>query len=115
MIMSDNGTEYTLDKFKNYYEEASIRHQLTNIYAPQQNQVCERKNKIMMDMTRWLLFESKLPNEFWVQAVNTFVYLLNKMPTKVVKEKTPFEDWFDYKPLVSHLKVFGCICFVNVP
>ncbi|KAA3477077.1 pleiotropic drug resistance protein 3-like [Gossypium australe] len=58
-----------------------------------------------MDMERCMLFESKLLNEFWVKAVNTLAYLLNRLPTKAVNEKIPFKAWFEYKPSVSHLKV----------
>lgn len=68
-----------------------------------------------MNMARCLLFESMLPNVFWAEAVNTVVYLLNRLPTKVVEEKTPFEVWFRFKPSVSHLRLFGCTCFVHVP
>lgn len=32
-VRFDNETEYTLDKFQNYYEEVRIHHQLTNIYT----------------------------------------------------------------------------------
>ena len=32
-----------------------------------------------------------------------------------MKEKTPYECWYDEKPDVSHLKVFGCNAFVHVP
>ncbi|KAA3488366.1 disease resistance protein TAO1-like [Gossypium australe] len=39
---------------------------------------CVRKNMTIMDMARCLLFESKLPKEFWAEAVNTSVYLLNR-------------------------------------
>ncbi|KAG8481885.1 hypothetical protein CXB51_026674 [Gossypium anomalum] len=66
-------------------------------------------------MARCLLFESKLPSKFWAKAVNTSVYLLNRLPTNAVKEKTPFEAWFRLKPTVSHLKVFGCVCYTLIP
>ena len=66
-------------------------------------------------MARCLLFEGKMPNIFWAEAVNTAVYLLNRLPTNAVKGKTPFEAWFGQKPTMSHLRVFGCLCYVLVP
>ena len=39
----------------------------------------------------------------------------NRSPTKVLKDKTPYECWFGQKPNVSNLKVFGCTCFVHTP
>ena len=69
----------------------------------------------VLDMARCLLFEAKMPNNFWAEAVNTSVYLLNRLPTKAVIGKTPFEAWFGQKPIVSHLKVFGCLCYALVP
>ncbi|KAF8365039.1 hypothetical protein HHK36_032960 [Tetracentron sinense] len=35
--------------------------------------------------------------------------------TKSVKNKTPQEAWSGYKPSVSHLKIFGCIAYAQVP
>ena len=34
---------------------------------------------------------------------------------RVVKEKTPFEAWFNIKPTIKHLKFFGSVCYVHVP
>ncbi|KAG8485451.1 hypothetical protein CXB51_021502 [Gossypium anomalum] len=113
-LRTDNGTEYLSKKFQKLCEQAGIHHQLTTIYTPQQNEVCERKNMIVMDMARCFLFQSKLPGKFWAEAVNTSVYLLNKLPTRAMKEKTPFEAWYGLKPSVSHLKVFGCVCYVLI-
>ena len=36
------------------------------------------------------------------------VYLLNRLPTKVMRSRTPFEGWCGRKPQLGHLKVFGC-------
>lgn len=44
-----------------------------------------------MEMARCLLFEKKMPRFIWKKAVNTTVYLLNRLLTKAVKDKTPFE------------------------
>ncbi|KAA3469578.1 pleiotropic drug resistance protein 3-like [Gossypium australe] len=45
-------------------------------------------------MARCLMFESKLLKKFRAKAVNTLVYLLNKLPTNNVEEKTPFKAYF---------------------
>lgn len=42
------------------------------------------------------------------------MYLLNRLPTKAVKGKTPFEAWFGFKLSVSHVRVFGCINYAHV-
>ena len=91
VLRSDNGTEYTCDKFDKFCEQAGIQHQLTVTYSPQQNGVSERKNRTVMEMARCLIFEKKLPKEFWAEAVNTSVYLLNRLPTKPLATKTSYE------------------------
>ncbi|KAG8487897.1 hypothetical protein CXB51_018808 [Gossypium anomalum] len=114
-LRTDNGTEYLSKRFQKLCEQAEIHHQLTTVYTPQQNGVSERKNRTVMDMAKCLLFQSKLPNKFWAEAVNISVHLLNKPPTHAVKEKKPFEAWYGLKPSISHLKVFGCVCYVLIP
>ena len=52
VLRSDNGKEYTLEEFNLFCEEASIEHQLTAPYTPQQNGVSERRNIYMLEMTR---------------------------------------------------------------
>ncbi|GJT11600.1 retrovirus-related pol polyprotein from transposon TNT 1-94, partial [Tanacetum coccineum] len=51
------------------------------------------------------------PNSFWAEGVATAVYLLNISPMKVVWNETPYEASCGNKPSVSHLRVFGCICY----
>lgn len=60
-------------------------------------------------------FEKNLPKHFWAEAVNTSVYLLNRLPTKALKNNTPYETWYGVKPSVHHLRVFECICFYQIP
>ena len=73
------------------------------------------KNRTVMEMERCMLFEKKLPKILWAKAVNTSVYLLNKLPTKSFQNKTPIEAWSGVKPSVKHLKVFGTLCYFHVP
>ncbi|KAI5317465.1 hypothetical protein L3X38_037172 [Prunus dulcis] len=53
--------------------------------------------------------------EFWAEAVNTAVYLLNRCPTKSLKKVTPFEAYTGRKPGIAHLKIFGSPCHVLIP
>ena len=68
-----------------------------------------------MEMTRCLLHEKNLPKQFWAEAANTAVFLLNRLPTKALQKQTPCEAWYGHKPSLSNLKVFGCLCFSYVP
>jgi hypothetical protein len=54
-----------------------------------------------------------LPGWFWCEAVNATVYVLNRCPTKSVDVMTPFEVWHGRKPVVHHLRMFGCIMYVR--
>ena len=85
VIRYDNGTEYTADKFAKFCEVAGIEHQLTATYTPQQNGVSERKNMTIMETARCLLFEKEMPKAFWAEAINTVVFLQNRLPTKALK------------------------------
>ena len=107
--------EYTSNQFVKFCSTAGIERQLTTPYTSQQNSVLERKNRTVMKMARCFLFEKKMPSNFWVEVVNTFVYLLNRLPTKSLKNKTPYEAWYIVKSSVNHLKIFGSTCYYHVP
>ena len=49
--------------------------------------------------------------KFWWEAFLSPVYLLNRLPTPVLKGLSHFESLFGYKPDYYFLKVFGCACF----
>ena len=55
------------------------------------------------------------PNEYWVEAVATVVYIMNQWPTKSVKNKVPQEAWTSMNHSVSHLKVCGFVAYAHVP
>lgn len=104
LLRSDNGKEYTSAEFNLFCEEAIIEHQLIVPYTPEQNGVRERRNKSVMEMVRYMLQEKELPKTFWAEATNTAVFLQNRLPTKALKDTTPFEAWYVYKPSLNFLK-----------
>ena len=42
------------------------------------------------------------------------VYLLNRLPTRSLDGKMPHEAWYNKKPAVHHLRVFGCVAYMKV-
>ena len=75
-------------------------------HTPQQNRVAERKNTTLMECARIMLKGKDISNGFWVEALNTAVYLKNRIPTRILEFKTPFEALYGFKPAVKHLRVF---------
>ncbi|KAG6401289.1 hypothetical protein SASPL_138141 [Salvia splendens] len=49
-------------------------------------------------MARSMIKGKDLPRELWAEAVATAVYLLNRCPTKSVRNMTPEEAWSSFKP-----------------
>jgi hypothetical protein len=84
-------------------------------YSPHQNGVAERKNRHIAKITHAMLNEKNLPNYFWVEAVTTVVYIMNRTPTTAIHGMTPEEKFTGKKPNVSHFIVFGWIAYVHVP
>jgi hypothetical protein len=64
-------------------------------------------------MARVLLKQQRLLAEFWGEAAVTAVYLQNRLPTKSLVGRTPYEAWHGQKPAVSHLRVFNCRAFMK--
>ena len=70
------------------------------------------KNKTLKEMARTMLNENNLPKYFWVKAVNTSCYILNRILLRLIVKKTPYELWKNKKPNINYFKVFGCKCFI---
>ena len=113
-LRTDNGGEYTSTEFKEYLEAEGVRHELTIPKTPEQNGVAERMNRTLVEAVRSMLIGAKLPKKFWAESLSTAVYLRNRSPSKAVVGMTPFEAWNDYKPDVSHLRVFGCTVYAHI-
>ncbi|KAK2365584.1 putative mitochondrial protein [Trifolium repens] len=114
-LRTDGGGEYTSLEFAKFCEEEGIVHEVTAPYTPQHNGVAERKNRSIMNMARSMLKGKNMPHKFWGEATSTAVHIINRSPTKKLKNKTPYEAWTGLKPSVSHFRIFGSLCFRHVP
>ena len=61
------------------------------------------------------MFDQDLPNSLWAEATSTVVYIQNKFPHAILKDKTPEEVFSRTKPEVGHLRIFGCPICIHVP
>jgi hypothetical protein len=55
-----------------------------------------------------------LPLQFWADAVDTAVYLINIGPSSSLDGRIPEEQWTGKKVNCSFLKTFGCEAFVHI-
>ena len=115
ILRTDRGGEFCSKEFTLYCEKAGIQRHYTTPYTPQQIGVVERRNRTVAAMKRSFLKESGLPAFMWGEAVRHSIYVLNRLPTRALKGRTPYEAWNGEKPDLSHLRIFGCIAVMNIP
>jgi len=115
ILRSDNGGEYCSLEFKEYMRARGIQHQTTVAYTPQQNGLAERMNRTLLDAVRSMLMGAGLHRRYWGYAVLCAAYLRNRCWNAHLKKKSPFEKMHGEKPKLMALRVFGCICFAQVP
>lgn len=56
----------------------------------------------------------KFLNYLWGESVRHATYLINRVSTRVLADQTPYEVYKKRKPSVTHLRVFGCVCFAKI-
>ena len=86
---SDNGREFTSNEFKELCKDLGIKRDLSTPYNPQQNGIAKRKNRTIMEGARAMLHDEDLPMHLWAEAFRTTVYVQNRTPHRVLKNKTP--------------------------
>ncbi|XP_021731349.1 uncharacterized protein LOC110698260 [Chenopodium quinoa] len=112
-LRSDHRTEFENSRFDEFCRENGMNHNFSAPRTPQQNGVVERKNRTLEEMARTMLIASGLPRNFWAEAVNTACYILNRVTIRTIINKTPYKLFRGRKPNISHLRAFGCKCFVH--
>lgn len=60
--------------------------------------VVERKHRHLLDTTRALLFQSKVPDKFWGECILCACYLINRMPLVSINNVTPYSILYKEAP-----------------
>jgi histone deacetylase 1/2 len=71
--------------------------------------VVERRHKQIVEVE--LSEYSKLPQQFWEDAFLTPTYIINRLPTSILNNKSSYEIIYHHTPDYHFLKVFGCVCW----
>lgn len=67
-----------------------------------------------MEMTCSMLKATRVPNFMWGEAVRHATYLINRVPSRALKNQTPYECLKGRKPSIGHIRVFGCVAHAKV-
>ena len=78
------------------------------------NGVSKRKNRDLLEKTRAIILQMNVPKYLRSYGILTTVYLINRLPSRVLEFKSPFKVLQNKVLDISHIKVFGCTCFMHL-
>ena len=86
----DGGGEFLNNKFQKLFQDSGIITRISCPQTPQQNGMAERMHRTLINIVRAMLIQANLPSIFWVEALMSAVYVLNRVPHAVVAFNIPF-------------------------
>jgi hypothetical protein len=111
-VQTDWGGEFrSISKF---FDQCGIAHRVSCPHTHQQNGAIERKHHHIVETGLALLYHASVPFRFWDDAFQTACYLINRLPTPILHNQSPFTKLFKTSPDYSLLKVFGSACWPNL-
>jgi len=111
-MQADWGGEYK--SLNSFFKRVGIHHLVSCPHAHQQNGAAERKHRHIVEMGITLLAHSSMPLKFWDEAFLTAVFLINRLPSKVISDDTPFGRLHGHEPDYQFLRTFGCAVWPNL-
>ena len=108
-LYTDNGGEFIA--LRSFLADNGISHLTTPPHTPEHNGLSERRHRHIVETGLALLTHASIPTHYWTYALAAAVYLINRMPTKVLSMDSPYLRLFGASPNYSKLRVFGCLCY----
>ncbi|CAN1347700.1 Retrovirus-related Pol polyprotein from transposon RE2 [Linum perenne] len=109
-IRSDQGMKFQM---RDFYTQHGIEHQMSCVERQEQNGRVERKHQDILNVVRALRFQAGLPLRFWSDCILHAVHLLNRLPTALLSNLSPYQKLYNRPPSYHHLRVFGCLCYAS--
>lgn len=114
-VCTDNGGEYCSHEFISFCKANGIIHKTTIPYNPELNGTAERFNRTLLEKSRAMILQSKLPKEMWGEAILCATYITNRSPTVFLNDRTPSEMFHNKRPNLEYLRVFGSVAYNHIP
>ena len=73
---------------------------------------CKRKLRHILDTVRALFLSAKVPTPFWGEAALNAVHAINRIPSAVIHNQTPYKRLFGSPSDYHRLRSFGSACFI---
>ena len=99
-LRTDDGGEY--ERLQPYLDQKGIVREKSAPYAQDQDGVAERSIRTILERARTMMIHTKLPHHLWPKVISAACYITNRLPTKALDGKTPYEAWHRYKPNLSN-------------
>lgn len=71
----------------------------------------ERRHHHVVETVKTLMHQASLPTTFWSFACHQAIFLINRMITPILKDKSPYEILFQESPSHENIKIFGYLCY----
>ncbi|EAQ82905.1 hypothetical protein CHGG_11081 [Chaetomium globosum CBS 148.51] len=122
-IHVDNGTEFSMDKLRDWCLARGKKLTPISPNCPQQNPMAERAGRTIVEGARTANLEAGFPEEYWPLAEEAFVHVLNRLPTSHnTDDKSPMQTLGESLglardqciPRIHHLRAYGAITFVHI-
>lgn len=105
VFQCDGGGEFTSNRFLLHLQQSGIKQQILYPYTPQQNGLAERKHMHITELGLSMMYQSKVPQRYWVEAFFTANFLSNLLPTTSLPSKySPHETLFGQTPFVFFIE-----------
>jgi histone deacetylase 1/2 len=111
-MQTDWGGEY--QSLNSFFKQVGIAHHVSCPHTHQQNGSAERKHRHIVEVGLTLLAHASMPLKFWDEAFLTAVFLINRLPTKVLQNKAPIFRLLGEEPDYTFLRTFGCACWPHL-
>jgi len=108
----DGGSEYK-NQMEALLRKTGIRIDKTDPERPHENGVAERYNRTLFEGVRAILTSQKLDQTLWADAVLYVCHIKNRLPHAYLLGISPYQAYYNCKPDLSNIRVFGCKVFAK--
>ena len=112
LIQSDHGRDFENSYMESFCTRSGISQEFSAPITPQQNGVVERRNRVIQEMARAMLYNKDVARNLWGEAFNTACHTVNRVYFRPGTKKIPYELWKGRKPNVKYFRIFGSTCFI---